>query len=171
MDEFLPKWDFNEVHRITIGAPREAVMRAAMEVTWSDVPLAQLLMKLTRNDMTTYRRILGDIKQLLGKDEQEIVFGGIGSPNGTPELDPPGSASFRAFAEPGCRKTVMNVRYEGGVLSTETRVKATDEKTRRDFRVYWLFIRYGSGFIRRAVLSAIRRRVRRDLRNHTRSEG
>jgi len=171
IDEFLPEWDFHEVHRITIGAPHDVVMRAAMEVTWSDVPLAELLMKLTRNDMTTYRRILGDIKQLLGKDEREIVFGGIGSPEGTPELGEPGSAAFRAFDEPGCRKTVMNVRYAGGVLSTETRVKATDEKTRHDFRVYWLFIRYGSGFIRRAVLSAIRRRVRRDLRNHTRSEG
>jgi hypothetical protein len=168
IDEFLPQWDFHEVHRITIDAPRDVVMRAAMEVTWSEVPLAELLMKLTKNDMTTYKKILGDIKQRLGHNEDEILFGGIGSARGTPDLGEPDSQVFRNFTEPGCRKTVMNIRYADGVLSTETRIKATDRATRNDFRIYWLFIRFGSGFIRGAVLSAIRRRVRRET---TRSNG
>lgn len=171
IDDFLPEWDFHEVHRITIDAPHDVVMRAAMEVTWSEVPLAELLMKFTRNDMTTYRKILGDIEQRLGQDEHEILFGGIGSPKGAPELGEPRGEAFRAFAEPGCRKTVMNIRYAGGVLSTETRIKATDRVTRNQFCVYWTIIRFASGFIRRAVLAAIRRRVRRELRNQSRSEG
>jgi hypothetical protein len=162
IDELLPEWHFHEVHRVRIGAPRAVVMRAAMELTWDEVPAARLLMHLTRNDMTTYRRVLGDIANRLAESEREVVFGGVGSPSGPPELAEPVAESFRAFAEPGHRKTVMNISYTGGVLSTETRVLATDPATRRTFRLYWIVIRLGSGFIRRAVLSAVRRRVRRE---------
>jgi hypothetical protein len=43
----------------------------------------------------------------------------------------------------------------GTLLSTETRVLATDPRTRRAFAAYWLFIRAGSGAIRREVLRIV----------------
>ena len=45
------------------------------------------------------------------------------------------------------------------LLSTETRVLATDPRTRRAFAAYWLFIRAGSGAIRREVLRVVARRA------------
>lgn len=47
----------------------------------------------------------------------------------------------------------------GTVLSTETRVLATDPKTRRAFAGYWFVIRPGSSAIRREVLKVVARRA------------
>ena len=46
-----------------------------------------------------------------------------------------------------CEPTAAGTR-----LSTETRVTATDPRTRRLFAPYWFFIRPGSSAIRREVL-------------------
>jgi hypothetical protein len=47
----------------------------------------------------------------------------------------------------------------GTVLSTETRVLATDPRTRRAFAAYWFVIRTSSGAIRREVLRVVARRA------------
>jgi hypothetical protein len=47
----------------------------------------------------------------------------------------------------------------GTLLSTETRVLATDPRTRRAFTAYWLFLRAGSGAIRRDVLRVVGHRA------------
>lgn len=47
----------------------------------------------------------------------------------------------------------------GTVLSTETRVLATDPKTRRAFAGYWFVILPGSSAIRREVLKVVARRA------------
>ena len=47
----------------------------------------------------------------------------------------------------------------GTVLSTETRVVATDPRTRRAFGAYWFIIRGSSSTIRREVLRVIARRA------------
>jgi hypothetical protein len=44
-------------------------------------------------------------------------------------------------------------------VSTETRVYATDEASRRRFAVYWRLISFGSAFIRVMWLRAIKRRA------------
>jgi hypothetical protein len=56
-------------------------------------------------------------------------------------------------------KMAIGWRLEGTVLSTETRVLATDAAARRRFRRYWLAIRPFSGLIRRVWLRAIKRRA------------
>ena len=43
----------------------------------------------------------------------------------------------------------------GSRLSTETRVRAADERTRRRFRLYWLLIGPFSALIRRRWLAAV----------------
>ena len=52
----------------------------------------------------------------------------------------------------------MNPRARGTFLSTETRVVATDARTRRAFAAYWFLIRPGSGAIRRELLRVVARR-------------
>ena len=44
----------------------------------------------------------------------------------------------------------------GTLLSTETRILATDPRTGRSFAVYWFLIRTSSGAIRREVLRTVR---------------
>ena len=51
----------------------------------------------------------------------------------------------------------------GTLLTTETRIKGTDEEARRRFRRYWRVVMPGSALIRRAWLRAIRRRAERDV--------
>jgi hypothetical protein len=45
---------------------------------------------------------------------------------------------------------------EGTLLRAETRMLATDPRTRRAFAAYWFFIRASSGAIRREVLRTVR---------------
>ena len=49
----------------------------------------------------------------------------------------------------------------GCLLSTETRIKATDGDARRSFGRYWRIIHPGSALIRRVWLRAVRRRAER----------
>jgi hypothetical protein len=62
---------------------------------------------------------------------------------------------------PGAARGVWNFSIdpdgEGScVLKTETRVLCADAPARRRFRIYWLFVRPGSGIIRRMMLRTIR---------------
>jgi hypothetical protein len=95
--------------------------------------------------------------------EGEIVVG-------TVVIAPPGvrrpsaPRQFTDIHEPGYAKAVMNFRIDRAglamcVVTTETRVYATDPRTRRKFGIYWWTIRAGSGLIRRMWLRAIRRRA------------
>lgn len=52
----------------------------------------------------------------------------------------------------------------GTLLSTETRVLATDPKTRRTFAAYWFVIRLDSSAIRREVLKVVARRPESSLK-------
>jgi hypothetical protein len=77
-----------------------------------------------------------------------------------PTLDAEG---LRAFDEPGWAKTGMDFVLEaegaGTRLTTETRITATDARSRALFAIYWLAIRAASGLIRRDMLRAIARRA------------
>jgi hypothetical protein len=55
----------------------------------------------------------------------------------------------------------------GTVLSTETRILATDPRTARSFAAYWILTRTSSGAIRREVLRAVARRAEAPARQQT----
>lgn len=84
------------------------------------------------------------------------LFGG----SQPPDLD---AAGLRAWSKPGWIKVGMEFRLEptsqGTVLSTETRVLATDARTRRAFSRYWFLIRPSSGAIRREFLRVVAHRA------------
>jgi hypothetical protein len=91
-----------------------------------------------------------------------VVFGGLLQPwhvtsgDTGPALD---AATLRAWTAPGWVKAAMDFRLvpsgSGTVLSSETRVKATDDASRRMFARYWRVIRPGSSAIRWEVLTAV----------------
>lgn len=93
-----------------------------------------------------------------------VVAGGVLQPwkvhggHTPPALD---AAELRAFAAPGWVKVGYDfvLRADGArtLLSTETRVEATDARTGVLFGAYWTLIRLGSGLIRRDMLRAVAR--------------
>ena len=85
-----------------------------------------------------------------------------------PHLD---AEALRAWSQPGWIKVAMEFRLEstpgGTVLSTETRMLATDPRTRRSFAAYWFLIRPSSGAIRREVLKVVAGRAEAHPRQQT----
>jgi hypothetical protein len=77
-----------------------------------------------------------------------------------PHLD---ATALRAWSQPGWIKVGMEFRLdpvpEGTLLSTETRILATDPTSQRAFALYWLLITVASRAIRREVLRVVARRA------------
>jgi hypothetical protein len=176
LDAQLPAYDVNEVHALVVDAPPAEVLAAARELTPRDVPLLVLLSavrslpailmgrrRLPRGTILDGFHRLGFVA--LEDGPRRLAFGGIGRfwtvEGGMRRIEP---AEFEGFAEPGYAKAAFDfsTRPDGAgrtILSTETRVLATDEHARRCFRRYWRLIHPGSAAIRIAWLRAIRGRA------------
>lgn len=179
LEEFAPTWQFHEVHRIGVLATAERAYQAVQAVTAREILFFRMLSWLRRLgrkgaaesilnpppdapilDVATRTGFL-----LLGTTPREIAVGTVViAPPGAPRPRTP--EEFRAIDEknPGYAKAVMNFRIQKAglamcVVTTETRVFATDPRTRRKFAMYWWTINPGSALIRRMWLRAIRRRA------------
>jgi hypothetical protein len=179
IEKFAPEWQFREVHRIGVLAPADAALRAIREVTAREIRLFRFLTWLRRLGRPGAPGILnpppdqpilavalrsGFIE--LGSTAHELVLGTLVITPHAARRTSITPDEFRTIREPGYAKAVMNFRIEQAalamcVVTTETRIFATDEKTRRKFALYWWSIRLGSGLIRRMWLRAIRRRAER----------
>jgi hypothetical protein len=176
IDEVIPSWQFREFHRIAVLAPADAAFRAIRDVTAREIQLYRFLTWLRRGGKPGPASILNPPPDepilsvalrsgfvQLGATAREIVIGTLViAPRNVPR--PQTAAEFRAIDGAGYAKAVMNFRIDNPalamcVLSTETRVYATDPQTERRFRLYWWTIRPGSGLIRQMWLRAIRRRA------------
>jgi hypothetical protein len=182
LHEFLPGYDANEVHSVRVAAPPERVLAAARELTSREVPLLVALMTLRTLPAVLLRkrpaRLRRDLRRpildqatrggfmVLAERPDELVLGVVGrfwtSTGGVERLEP---AEFAGFDAPGFAKAAMNFHaraVDGGtLLTTETRIKGTNEEARRRFLRYWRVVMPGSALIRRAWLRAIRRRAER----------
>jgi hypothetical protein len=182
LDEFLPEYDVNEVHSTRVAAPPGAVLAAVRAVTAREVPLLVLLMALRRLPAAVLRRRLPPVGRaldapildqftrggflLLADRPDELVAGVVGrfwtADGGIHRL---GATEFAGFEEPGFAKAVVNFHAGavpgGTLLTTETRIRCTDEASRHSFRRYWRVVMPGSAAIRRAWLRAIRKRAER----------
>jgi hypothetical protein len=175
LDELLPRWHFRECHRRRTSLPASALIAAVEQVTWADVPVLHVLMRIRsvgRLSLGRRNRILDDMTAMgfvvLDRRDDELVLAALGRPwarrgGRAPRLadqsDP--ARFFVEFSELGWAKMIANFRVSSGELTTETRVLLTDEQSRRAFGRYWLFIRPFSGLIRRHWLAAIVRRASR----------
>jgi hypothetical protein len=181
LDRCLPVYHHRESHACRVRASPDSTHRAIRELTAGEVPLVGALMALRSAPARLLRRgpptdhahepvlarmLAAGFLLLAEAPGEELVLGRVGrfwklvpeDPSEVRDLE-----GFLAFARPGWAKAVLNVRIEpdaeGVRLSTETRVFLTDGAARRRFALYWLFVRPGSGLIRRAWLRAIRRRA------------
>lgn len=177
LDDLLPQSHFRTRHERRIAAPPAAVWGALHELRLCDLALSRMLMEVRglpsrllgqpRPRMLSERFLEHAPVPILSSDfERSVVAGGVMQPwkltGGTqpPVLD---SERLRAFDEPGWVKTaidfVLEPDGESTRLRTETRVRATDARTRARFGLYWLVIRVGSGLIRGDLLRAVANRA------------
>jgi hypothetical protein len=185
LDDFLPEFQFSEVHEARVRAPVEAVVKAIREVSLADMPTAVVLLRIRAAASGHFRGSPPDSRPLLDTmlrpgagflaldltDPSELVLGMVGfvhkpkPPVTTPE-------QFKAFTVPDGIRVAFNLRVvdEGdGILrlSTETRSLANDDAARRTFARYWRIIYPGSAIIRRVWLDAIVSRAERIARAGT----
>jgi len=179
LDDLLPAPHFRERHHRDIDAPAAAVWEALQELRLRDAALSKALMSLRLAPARLAGRPLapmidgrfleeGPVPVLASAFGRTVVAGGAMQPwKLTGGEEPPilDAAELRAFAEPGWVKTavdfVLQPHGTGTRLTTETRITATDPRTRATFGRYWLVIRAGSGLIRHDMLRAVARRAER----------
>ena len=178
IDQVLPEFQFSETHQIEINASAPVVYQALRNVTADEIALYRTL---------TWLRCLGRcpgdniLNPVSGTPILETAMrSGFTVIAETPDVElvlatfvaaPSGASSrewtrdaFVSLRSPGFAKAAMNFRLEPRgtgplVLHTDTRVLATDSRTRRAFAAYWRTIAPGSDLIRRAWLRAIKRRA------------
>jgi hypothetical protein len=187
LDRFLPQYDVHERHSIAVDAAPATVLAEVLRMTPRDVPVMVALMAVRLlPELLRGRRALGlsdrpIVEQMeragfvrLATTDDELVLGVVGRfwrpSGGRGRISAEG---FAHFAEPGWAKAAVNFRAvrEGDhtLLSSETRILATDAAARRRFRCYWRLIYPGSAAIRVAWLRAIRGRAQRAKASSSRS--
>jgi hypothetical protein len=176
IDDFLPAYQFNEVHTAMVEAPPERVRAALLAVTLEDIRFASTLLAIRslgrRRAPAEARRPILDVATSgsflwLAQDDRELVVGSVGRFWQLRGSEPSGirtAEEFTAFGRPGWAKAAMDfVIVPAGVgrtrITTETRVAATDPAARRTFAAYWRLIYPGSALLRRMWLQAIKRRA------------
>jgi hypothetical protein len=185
LNKYLPAYDFNEVHSVTIHASLEKTFAAIKELTPSELsPWVYRLLSIRELPA----RLIGKqsqqawngkpfLEQLYDDDfipleealNREIVFGMIGqfwklTGGESPQIASP--QEFLVFDHPDYAKVGANlavIDLENGTTqcTTETRIHATNPATRKKFAFYWQIISMGSGFIRVLWLNAIKRNAER----------
>jgi len=175
IDEWMPVWDAVERHETRIRAPREVVWQTVRTLDFTRSPIVTALFAL--------RSLPGLLsgrprKQALGStmdgllrngfvllDERpgaELLLGVVGRfwrPTG--DVVRLTADEVRAFDRPGYAVGTWDftLAQDGDAirLATETRVRCTDEASRRSFRRYWTVVGPFSALIRREMLRSIRR--------------
>ena len=177
LDDVIPNPRYRMCHSRIVCAPPSVVWDELRNVTMSALPVAWGLeaMRLLparlsgRKHLPLAGRSFLDVTPipiLFSERPDVVISAGLSQawrPLGgltPPHLD---AAALRAWSEPGWIKAGMEFRLErirlGTLLSTETRVLATDPRTRRAFAAYWFIIRPSSGAIRREVLRVVAHRA------------
>jgi hypothetical protein len=175
LDGVMPEYQFFEKHSTRIHARPEQVMQAVRQSTFGDMKSLGTLLKIRAAALRIHdgsnslqdRRVLEAFSAsgyVLGGSEREIVMcGGANLRVGRP-LEMHTLQEFADYREPGAVKMAFNFTVEDAgdgwsTVSTETRVLATDDLTRRGMGRYWRLIVPGSGLLRRQWLDGIRRRA------------
>ncbi len=179
LDRFIPAYQFHELHTLRVAAPRDRGYQAMKQVTANEILLFRTLTSIRRLGRPGPESILDSPEHLpllevatrtsfllLAEEPgHEIVIGTVVlAPPGWRAKADPTPKDFQDLHAPGFALAAMNFRLEhagpgGCVVSTETRVYATDAAACRRFAAYWRVIYPGSALIRRMWLQAIKRRT------------
>ena len=180
LDEVISHPQYRMSHSRAVGAPPQDVWDELCQVTMRALPLGYVLESVRllparlagRNRRPLAGRTFLDVTPIpvLFSDRPRVsVSAGLSQAwrlvggSTPPHLD---AAALRAWTQPGWIKVAMEFRFEstpaGTWLTTETRILATDRRTRRSFGAYWFLIRPYSGLIRRELLKVVARRAERN---------
>src|SRR5580700_8831547 len=177
LDDVIPNPHYQICHSRVARAPLPAVWDALHRVTMSALPLGHALEGLRvlparlsgkKLEPLAGRSFLDvtPIPVLFSERPQVVISAGLSQAwrlLGGPAPARLDAAALRAWSDPGWIKVAMEFRLEltpaGTLLSTETRILATDPRSRRSFAAYWFLIRAGSAAIRREVLRVVARRA------------
>jgi hypothetical protein len=179
IDGFVPNPDARERFEITIRAPADIVMEVARDFDMQSLPavkavfrLRELLMGARPSSPRKPQGIL-DETRALGWDilaespGRSVICGATCQPwLADVKFTPVPAAQFAALAEPDRVKIAWTLEAEAiGPARTrfaqETRAVATDAESRRKFRRYWRWARFGIVAIRLLLLPEIRREAER----------
>ncbi len=184
LDEWMPAYQFHELHSIRVHASREKVFAALKEVRADEILFLHTLTWIRRFGRPGPESILNPPKEtpildvalhsgfmLLSEErDREVVLGTlVATPAGWRPHGERTIEGFRTLRAPGFALAAMNFRLdEHGagetLLTTETRVFATDASARRRFARYWRTIYPGSALIRIMWLRAVKNRAEGETR-------
>lgn len=167
IQQFLPEFDIRNHHAVLVKASPAKTYRIIEELnprdSWS-IRILFLLRGLRSGPTMKLADLQSGFVLLAEEPGREIVLGVTGRfwkpRGGLRRVDP---AGFKAFAEPGYAKAAMNFLVQpapgGSLVSTETRVVATDDASRRSFLRYWRVIGPFSSLIRKRMLALVKARA------------
>lgn len=164
IDELLPNYDVSDRYHIDIDASAETVWDEMWTADFCNSPVVSWLFWM--RGLPSKSLTLADLDEMkfkmIGENRgSEVVFGLIGqfwSPNGNLlDYEP---TEFTDFDEIGYAKCAWGFTLapegQGTRLTTETRVRCTDNVSRGYFDLYWAFVRPFSGWTRKEILSIIK---------------
>jgi hypothetical protein len=176
LDDFMPEYQFFEKHSARVHAGPEQVMQAARQSTLGDLKSLVTLLKVRAAVLRAPFHDDGDLREkrvldafseagyLLDGSEHEIVMAGGANVRAKRPLEVHTLQEYAEYRDQGAVKIAFNLAVQdagGGwsTLSTETRVLALDDSTRRGVGRYWRLIVPGSGLLRRQWLDGIKKRA------------
>jgi len=175
LDDIMPEYQFFEKHSARVHAQPEQVVAAIRQSTFGDMKSLVTLLRIRgavlripeTNGFLQDKRILDAFSEsgyLFGGSEHEIVMFGVWNVRANRRPDVRILQEFADYREQGAVKMAYSFNVEdadGGwsTISTETRVLAVDEFTRRGMGRYWRMIVPGSGLLRRQWLEGIKKRA------------
>lgn len=183
LDEAMPEWHWCETYGKWLGLPPAEALEVIKSIPPDEIRLVRTLIELRNlpgrlvgrprfgrgisGSIPLFEQIIDFGFCLLGEAESsEVAFGLIDQSwkvSGGRRAPVEDVREFIEFSEPGFVKIGSNLlaqpSRDGAFVSTQTRVFATDARTRRVFGAYWLFIRPFSGLIRKSWLQAAARQI------------
>ena len=165
IERWVPVHDEATQHSIDIAAPREAVWSALHQSDFAESWLVRVLflargISRRRVDMSAF--VDREFTVLEEDPPSLLVLGMVGRPHRS-QVDRATRDSFSEYDTPGSVRIGWEFAIaplgDGSVVTTTTRIVATDDAGRRRFRRYWRVIKPFSGMTRIGMLRLIRRRA------------
>ncbi len=180
LDRAMPEYQFEERHSTRVQAAPEQVMAAVRQSTFGDLKSLSALMKVRamalringNGEAMRDLRIVDAFSKsgyVLEANNHELVMCGGANAREKRPLQVLTLQECAAYDRPGAVKVAFNFRAEDArngwsTVTTETRVVATDDSTRKGMARYWRLIVPGSGLLRREWLDVVRKRA--EVTNH-----
>ena len=169
IDDWLPEFDVGERHDVAVPLEPDLALELALGTPAAPDRIVRALISargMAARDETIEGLFAAHRFVVLDRSPTQWVAGAVGAVwrprGGLVRVDD--AAAWRAANVPGTIKAAVDFRAEaipgGSRLTTETRVKATDDRARGAFRRYWLVIGPFSALIRRRWLRAIQETAR-----------